>query len=53
MLGVPENLVRRVSGHAPGSKEFYKYVFIAQEYMNQEIKNAYKKLIETPPGFTI
>ena len=48
MLGVPENLVRRVSGHAPGSKEFYKYVSIAQEYLNEEVKNAYKKLMETP-----
>lgn len=52
MLGVPENLVRKVSGHAPGSKEFYKYVSIAQEYLNQEIKNAYKKLLEAPLFFS-
>ncbi|MBL0335904.1 MAG: hypothetical protein IPP73_11570 [Chitinophagaceae bacterium] len=25
ILGVPENIVRRISGHAPGSREFYKY----------------------------
>ena len=48
MLGVPENLVRRLSGHAPGSKEFYKYVAIAQEYLNHEVKNAFKKLMEMP-----
>lgn len=48
MLGVPENIVRKVSGHAPGSKEFYKYVSIAQEYLSQEVKNAHKKLMEGP-----
>jgi integrase len=48
MMGVPENLVRRLSGHAPGSKEFYKYVAIAEEYMNNEIRNAFKKLMEIP-----
>lgn len=47
MLGVPENIVRKISGHAPASKEFYKYVSIAQEYLSQEIKNAYKKLLDT------
>lgn len=24
-LGVPEQVVRKISGHAPGSKEFFKY----------------------------
>jgi integrase len=46
ILGVPENIVRKVSGHAPGSKEFYKYVGLAQEYMNQEISKAYQRLVE-------
>jgi integrase len=46
IMGVPENIVRKISGHAPGSKEFYKYVSIVQEYLNQEVKNAYKKLVE-------
>lgn len=48
ILGVPENIVRKISGHAPGSKEFYKYVAIAQDYLNQEVKKAYQKLIEMP-----
>jgi len=48
MMGVSENIVRKISGHAPASKEFYKYIAIAQEYLNQEVKNAYKKLLETP-----
>ncbi|MBS1633332.1 MAG: tyrosine-type recombinase/integrase [Bacteroidetes bacterium] len=50
ILGVPENVVRKISGHAPGSKEFYKYVGIADEYLNQEVKKAYQKLVTTP-GF--
>jgi len=48
MMGVPENIVRKISGHAPASKEFYKYVSIAQEYLDQEVKNAYERLIENP-----
>ena len=48
ILGVPEAIVRKISGHAAGSKEFYKYVNIAEEYLNDEVKNAYKKLLDTP-----
>lgn len=47
ILGVPELVVRKISGHAPGSKEFYRYVAIAEDYMSKEVKIAYKKLIET------
>ncbi|MFZ1451819.1 MAG: site-specific integrase [Ferruginibacter sp.] len=47
ILGVPELIVRKISGHAPGSKEFYRYVSVAQDYMNQEVRIAYKKLLET------
>jgi len=46
VMGVSETMVRKISGHAPGSKEFYKYVGIAQEYLNHEVRNAYKKLVE-------
>ena len=48
ILGVPELVVRKISGHAPGSKEFYKYVAISQQYLNQEVQNAYKKLVSDP-----
>jgi integrase len=47
IMGVPELIVRKISGHAPGSKEFYRYVAVAQDYMNQEVMIAYKKLVET------
>jgi len=46
ILGVPELVVRKVSGHAPGSKEFYKYVAIAQSYLCNEVQNAHSRLIE-------
>ena len=46
LLGVDENSVRRISGHAAGSKEFYKYVVVIQDYLNTKIKEAHKKLIQ-------
>lgn len=49
LLGVEENMVRRISGHAPGSKEFYKYVAIVQDYLNDNVKLAHKKLLEMTP----
>lgn len=53
ILGVPEIVVRKISGHAPGSKEFFKYVSIAQEYMNIEVKKAQQKLMELPGIFSL
>jgi integrase len=43
-LGVPEQVVRKISGHAPGSKEFYRYMLLAQTYQDQEIEKMYEKL---------
>lgn len=48
IMGVPENMVRKISGHAPSSKEFYKYIGVAQDYLNEQVRNAYKKLVEIP-----
>jgi site-specific recombinase XerD len=45
-LGVPEQVVRKISGHAPGSKEFYRYVFWAQTYQDQEVDRMFSKLEE-------
>lgn len=44
ILGVPELVVRQLSGHAAGSKEFYKYISIANDYTNQQLKQAHQKL---------
>jgi integrase len=46
MLGLEEHIVRRISGHAPGSKEFYRYVNISQDYLNDKLKDAYQRLVE-------
>jgi integrase len=43
-LGVPEAVVRRISGHAPGSKEFYRYVFLAQSYHDREMEKMFSSL---------
>ncbi len=50
LLGVDETAVRRISGHAPGSKEFYKYVGLVQEYLNSAVKNAHIKLLQLNQG---
>jgi len=47
-MGVPELVVRKISGHAAGSKEFYRYVILAQDYSNQEISRAQEKLFGKP-----
>ena len=41
ILGVPEIVVRKISGHAAGSAEFYRYVSIADEFLNHEVKKAF------------
>ncbi|MEN9697538.1 MAG: hypothetical protein RLZ56_959 [Bacteroidota bacterium] len=45
LLGVEENIVRTISGHSPGSKEFYKYVALVQNQLNKQVLNAYEKLL--------
>lgn len=43
-LEMPEHLVRKISGHAPNSKEFHKYVSIAQNYLDTETDKVFAKL---------
>ena len=38
LMGVDETSVRHISGHAAGSKEFYRYVVLVQEYLNTKVK---------------
>jgi len=47
VLGVPEMVVRKLSGHAAGSKEFYRYISLAQDYTNRHLTDAYEKLLQT------
>jgi site-specific recombinase XerD len=43
-LGMPEQVVRKISGHAAGSKEFYRYVLWAQTYQDQETEKMFEQL---------
>jgi hypothetical protein len=41
---MPEQLVRKISGHAPGSKEFYRYVAWSQAYQDQQTQQVFEEL---------
>jgi integrase len=43
-LGMSESAVRAISGHAPNSKEFYKYVAYCQNIQNEETDRMFAKL---------
>lgn len=45
-LGMDELAVRKISGHAANSKEFFKYVNLAQSYMDDQTSKVYKKIAE-------
>lgn len=44
LLGMPELMVRQISGHSPGSKAFYRYVIFAQKYMDTEIDSVHSAM---------
>jgi len=44
ILGMPEHLVRKISGHSAASKSFGRYVHYAQAYMDKEIEKVHDKL---------
>lgn len=43
-LGMPEYIVRKISGHSPMSKEFFRYVSLAQSYQDNATIIMFKKL---------
>lgn len=44
IYGMPELLVRKVSGHSSNSSSFYRYVNFAQVYIDKEISKVHEKL---------
>jgi integrase len=44
ILGMPEHLVRKISGHSHASSSFNRYVHYAQAYMDIEIGKVHSKL---------
>ncbi len=51
-LGAPESLVRQISGHAPGSKEFYRYVLWSQAYLDKTTGEVFQKLAAKSTAWT-
>jgi integrase len=43
-LGMHEQAVRKVSGHSPTSKEFYKYVAYTQAYLDRQTDKVFERL---------
>ncbi len=44
ILGMPEHLVRKISGHSTASNSFNRYVHYAQVYIDREIDKVHSKL---------
>jgi len=44
ILGMPEHLVRKVSGHSNNSRAFFRYVNYAQSFLDNEINKVHQKL---------
>ncbi|WP_299883458.1 tyrosine-type recombinase/integrase [uncultured Lacinutrix sp.] len=44
ILGMPEHLVRKISGHSSSSSSFNRYVHYAQVYVDKEIDKVHSKL---------
>ncbi|WP_452601299.1 tyrosine-type recombinase/integrase [Pontimicrobium sp. MEBiC06410] len=44
ILGMPEHLVRKISGHSHASNSFNRYVHYAQAYIDTEIDKVHNKL---------
>jgi len=44
ILGMPEHLVRKISGHSSASNSFNRYVHYAQSYIDREIDKVHNKL---------
>ena len=42
-LGMPEHLVRKISGHAPNSKEFFRYVELSQSFIDDETDKIFNR----------
>jgi hypothetical protein len=44
MLGMPEHVVKKISGHSANSKAFYRYVNLVQSYLDTETDKVFNKL---------
>lgn len=44
-----EHLVRKISGHAPGSREFFRYIEISQNQLDKETQKVFFQLKNDNP----
>ncbi len=51
--GMPDQAVRKISGHAANSKEFYRYVEFAQGYIDQHTDVVFDKLTKLEPSKSV
>ena len=47
MNGMPEHMVRRISGHAPNSTEFFRYVRYSQSFMDEYTDAVFHKIMKS------
>lgn len=47
MLGMPEHIVRKISGHSANSKSFYRYVNLVQAYLDIQTDKVFDALAAT------
>lgn len=45
-LGIPEHMVRSISGHAPNSREFFRYVKLSQSALDKETDKFFNLMIK-------
>lgn len=45
-VGMPEYIVRKISGHTSNSRSFFRYVELAQKLMDEEINKLFSKLTD-------
>jgi len=44
VAGMPEHIVRKISGHTSNSKSFFRYVSLAQKIVDTEIEKIFSRL---------
>ena len=44
ILGMPEHMVRKISGHSYSSNSFNRYIHYAQSYLDKELDKVHEKL---------
>ena len=45
-LGIPEHMVRSISGHAPNSREFFRYVKLSQSALDKETDKFFNLMLK-------